>query len=88
MSRQIPTALAPLLLLLLIRSGSGAKEEAESEWSRCGFSRSRGRVVGGLGARPGRWPWAVSLQLRGGHQCGGSLVSAQWVLTAAHCFQG
>ncbi|CAN8179185.1 unnamed protein product [Coccothraustes coccothraustes] len=89
MSRQVPTALAPLLLLLLLlRSGSGAEAEAESEWSRCGLSRARGRVVGGSAARPGRWPWAVSLQLRGRHHCGGSLVTPQWVLTAAHCFQG
>uniref|UniRef100_A0A674GFW8 Peptidase S1 domain-containing protein n=1 Tax=Taeniopygia guttata TaxID=59729 RepID=A0A674GFW8_TAEGU len=54
----------------------------------CGLSRSRARVVGGLPAGPGRWPWAVSLQLRGRHRCGGTLVTPQWVLSAAHCFQG
>uniref|UniRef100_A0A8C8S3G5 Peptidase S1 domain-containing protein n=1 Tax=Pelusios castaneus TaxID=367368 RepID=A0A8C8S3G5_9SAUR len=54
---------------------------------RCGQPRISGRIVGGGDAPRGRWPWQVSIQYNGHHFCGGSLISAQWVVTAAHCFQ-
>ncbi|XP_051847357.1 chymotrypsin-C [Antechinus flavipes] len=47
------------------------------------------RVVGGEDARPHSWPWQISLQYLKDdtyrHTCGGTLISNQHVLTAAHC---
>ena len=50
-------------------------------------------IVGGEIAEPGAWPWQVALvdswnpNSINGQYCGGALIDAEWVLTAAHCVQ-
>ncbi|XP_007530404.2 transmembrane protease serine 11B-like [Erinaceus europaeus] len=67
------------------------KDKAESLTNDCcGRSLIKSlagkRVVNGKNALSGAWPWQASLQHRGHHSCGASLISPKWLLTAAHCF--
>ncbi|XP_072806717.1 plasma kallikrein isoform X2 [Vicugna pacos] len=54
-------------------------------------TKTNTRIVGGTNSDWGEWPWQVSLQVKlraQSHLCGGSIIGHQWVLTAAHCFDG
>ncbi|XP_063917903.1 chymotrypsin-1-like [Zophobas morio] len=53
-----------------------------------GFN-SGGRIVGGSNATTGQYPFIVSLRTPSdSHNCGGSLIRNNWVVTAAHCVSG
>ncbi|KAH0626590.1 hypothetical protein JD844_001664 [Phrynosoma platyrhinos] len=68
-------------------STSGA--ENSSAQTACGRPQMASpRIIGGNNAKEGEWPWQVSIRQNRGHLCGGSLISNQWVVTAAHCFHG
>jgi len=55
---------------------------------QCGISPvQQSRVVNGFTSKEGAWPWIASLQMRGRHFCGGTLITPTWVLTAAHCVE-
>ena len=52
----------------------------------CGISTGS-RIVSGQNADEHEYPWQISMHHKGYdmHACGGSLVTDQWVVTAAHC---
>ncbi|XP_043959280.1 serine protease 27 isoform X1 [Gambusia affinis] len=52
----------------------------------CGRPQLKDRIVGGVDALNGAWPWQVDIQKDNVHVCGGSLITQDWVLSAAHCF--
>ena len=58
-----------------------------SPTANCGKADISGsRVVSGKDASLGEWPWQAWLQQENGKQlCGGSLITPEWVMTAAHC---
>ncbi|CAJ0950737.1 unnamed protein product [Ranitomeya imitator] len=52
----------------------------------CGSPAFSIRIIGGTDTEEGAWPWQVSVLYSREPVCGGSLISDQWVLSAAHCF--
>lgn len=81
----------PLLVLLGVSLARAAAfedhllsvEDARALADRPSLSSSR--IVGGSSARPNQFPHQVALLRSGSLTCGGSLIRANWVLTAAHC---
>ncbi|XP_053120292.1 transmembrane protease serine 9-like [Hemicordylus capensis] len=76
----------PPLLLTMCLLQLTMLQGAATSGADCGQPKISTLIVGGNPAFDGEWPWQVSISLEGTHICGGSLISDQWVLSAAHCF--
>ncbi|XP_008829018.1 enteropeptidase isoform X2 [Nannospalax galili] len=46
------------------------------------------KIIGGSDTQAGAWPWVVALYYGNRLLCGASLVSSNWLVTAAHCVYG
>ncbi|GIY02044.1 serine proteinase stubble [Caerostris darwini] len=69
------------------------KKPAVDDFTECGIPAPfpKSKVVGGTHSSFGEWPWQVSVRrssffgFASTHRCGGAILSASWIATAAHC---
>merc|ERR1719452_15371 len=65
------------------------KKGSKSFADICGLENpSQEKIVGGHEAGENQWPWQVALFIDDAWFCGGSLISDEYVMTAAHCADG
>ncbi|CAH1976335.1 unnamed protein product [Acanthoscelides obtectus] len=53
----------------------------------CGVSNQENRIVGGRPTGINRYPWVARILYDGHYHCGASLLTEEFVLTAAHCIR-
>lgn len=63
------------------------KLKNKKKFAECGVINSENRIVGGQPSEPHRYPWIARLVYEGKFHCGGSLLTNDYILTAAHCLR-
>jgi len=82
---QIKDLLTVLAIPAVVLSAAIPQDPTEiPDWD----NGSQEDIVGGTTASAGEFPFIVSLQRSGSHFCGGTLLNANTILTAAHCAVG
>lgn len=54
---------------------------------QCGRANRKAKIMGGVKAEKNEYPWQVRLSISNA-KCGGSIISRDRILTAAHCTEG
>ncbi|XP_058955870.2 serine protease hepsin-like [Pocillopora verrucosa] len=73
-------------LVVLVCSFNGKGQDCGIQFSDDTTENSSKRIMGGQSCHVSRWPWQVALISDGEQVCGGSLITSDWIVTAAHCF--
>ncbi|MCB0193167.1 MAG: trypsin-like serine protease [Anaerolineae bacterium] len=79
---------AVVAMLLLVGQPAQAQEPVQGKDDMISV-----QIVGGQDADPNEWPWQVRITIPIPEKpgfisvCGGTLITNEWVLTAAHCIQ-
>ncbi len=69
---------------LLVGCGSELQEQQAEAVNPATIEQD---IIGGTNTTINENPWQVSLQSGTFHFCGGSILNANWILTAAHCVE-
>ena len=82
----LASKLTPIALATLLCSGAANAGNYDLQDQKGGtVSGPVTSVVGGTETQPYSRPYQVAMLYNGRQICGGTLISNQWVLTAAHC---